>query len=267
MTPPAFHPNAFAARRLLQGKNPNLFLPSGEFAKKNWFKDIPEGQQHFVPFNGGLGETQRDWLRNQLREAWSEKQYVVIFSHVPVHSARPSRTLLWDREEVEGILGEEVVREEVPEKAKPSKEAVPNEFAGRGSAGEEQKMEPLPKLGDHVLAFVAGHRHTWSECTDALGIKHVVLPSPMLAEPVEEGGECCAILSLGVEKVGHVASSQGGVVEAPVAERGHVVSSQGGVAEAAVAEREPLSEEAFANIEGHGATHPSLEIRRRVAFD
>lgn len=227
-----------------------MILESGEIASRGWFKDIPldSGRLQFVPYNGALGETQRDWLRDQLREAFSEKQYVVIFCHVPMHSSKSSRTLLWDSEEVREIL-REAVGEGNPAKGQgavshggeqeektatsshsnieASSLVSPSVSSPASEDSPASGDKQLPKLGDHVLAFVAGHKHKWIHTTDELGIEHVVLPSPMLAEPVEEGGECCSIMELGV-------------------------SNQAGV------------EKAFANIVGFG--HDSLNISRTVAF-
>lgn len=57
------------------------------------------------PWNGGLGETQRAWLQQELALAADAKQHAVVFSHLPVLAASSTdRHLLWDHEEVLAIL-------------------------------------------------------------------------------------------------------------------------------------------------------------------
>ena len=91
------HPNALAARKLLLEKNPKVLGGPGD-----WFAGVEEELHKYVPYNGGLGETQRAWFRSQLREALEEKQYVLVFSHVQMYTelATRKKTLLWDSEEV-----------------------------------------------------------------------------------------------------------------------------------------------------------------------
>ena len=57
------------------------------------------------PWNGGLGEVQREWLRHELASAEEAQEHVVVFSHLPIIAeASTAHHLLWDREEVLEIL-------------------------------------------------------------------------------------------------------------------------------------------------------------------
>ena len=58
-----------------------------------------------APWNGGLGEAQRAWLRRELVQAEEQGERVVVFSHLPVLAAASTEHhLLWDHAEVLEIL-------------------------------------------------------------------------------------------------------------------------------------------------------------------
>ena len=107
-------------------------------------------------------------------------------------------------------------------------------------------------LAQHVVAFVAGHNHAWYHARDAMGITHIVLPSPMVCEV---GKECSAIMTLevlarpvlggGVGSATPEGESEAGMLgeDVPIGEGG-----QSG------------DEEAVVSIEGHGM--PSVRLRR-----
>eukprot|EP00873_Tetraselmis_striata_P043645 jgi/Tetstr1/463909/TSEL_008719.t1 len=112
-----------------------------------YFKGLEGAAQRWVPFNGGIGAKQLQWLRQELREAAAAGQRVVVLTHLIVHpGASSGRTLLWNYQEVLGVL----------------------EAAGGGT----------------VAAVVSGHQHEGGAFSDpATGLHHLALRSPLLAEP------------------------------------------------------------------------------------
>merc|ERR1719285_1254061 len=63
------------------------------------------GSLHYVPFNGGLGDAQRQWLEVQLGYALKNSLRVIIFTHVEMVYTRTFQdTLLFDNEEVAKLL-------------------------------------------------------------------------------------------------------------------------------------------------------------------
>jgi len=93
------------AIKILGDNNENVLKMVGG---GDWFKDLPEEKHRFVPYNGSFGEEQRQWLLEELKDAYREKQYVVVFTHVPIHGEnRPLKTLMWDSEVVLEMLGKE----------------------------------------------------------------------------------------------------------------------------------------------------------------
>jgi len=53
-------------------------------------------------WNGGIGNGQQRWLENQLKEATSNNQQVIIFSHIPLWPV--NMNTLWNNEEILSIL-------------------------------------------------------------------------------------------------------------------------------------------------------------------
>mmetsp|Transcript_65632 Transcript_65632/g.136704 ORF Transcript_65632/g.136704 Transcript_65632/m.136704 type:complete len:374 (+) Transcript_65632:106-1227(+) len=92
---------------LLKQHNHN---PVGEPSQIDFFQGLQGTEQRWVPFNGGLGQQQVDWLRKQVETAQEMSQKVILLSHVILHpDATPSRscrTLLWNFEEALTILRE-----------------------------------------------------------------------------------------------------------------------------------------------------------------
>ena len=102
-------PRRLAAVQLLAKENSNI-SPDGA-PGSNWFDGIPEGsyQRRFVPFNGGYGTEQLDWLESELESARSNKERVIVLSHVVMHpkacggsSGGPS--FMWDYDKALEIL-------------------------------------------------------------------------------------------------------------------------------------------------------------------
>lgn len=155
------NPFLLRGKARLGSENPHVLAGPGD-----WFSGVPVEKHKFVPYNGALGDAQRDWLRTELRDSFFARQYVVFFSHIPLYAADPEKqkTILWDSEEIFALLAEEV--------------------SGAGGV----------RNAAHVIVFVAGHAHSFASCVDdRVGVTHVVLSSPMLTPP---GGECCAVLDL-----------------------------------------------------------------------
>lgn len=95
-----------------------------------------------MPFNGGLGAEQLEWLRETVSAAAERGDRVVVMSHVPMLAAASSeRTLLYDADAALDVLRD----------------------AGRGA----------------VVAVLAGHLHRGGYAVDELGVHHVTVNSPL----------------------------------------------------------------------------------------
>ena len=87
------------ARTLLAKENPNDLEVSG-----SWFNNLPRDKFRFVPYNGGLGELQLQWLEQTLADAKSKDQRCIIFAHQPVHAPDKPQSLIWNSEAVVDIM-------------------------------------------------------------------------------------------------------------------------------------------------------------------
>lgn len=128
---------AQAAEALVCEKNPNYRAGSSD-----WFNGIPLENYRYVPYNGGVGQKQFQWLSDTLDEARANKEKCVIFCHQPI-CVRSSReaNLLWNAEDILELLH----REE----------------------------------NSHVVAFLSGHDHDGGYWKDTAGIHHLVPPAPL----------------------------------------------------------------------------------------
>ncbi len=52
----------------------------------DWFKDLDDSLQMFVPFNGGFGAAQVAWLQGVVFGAKENSELCVLFSHMPFFS-------------------------------------------------------------------------------------------------------------------------------------------------------------------------------------
>ena len=149
------------AENIILKNNPNVL---GEVGKNtDWFEGLPTEKYRYVPYNGGIGKIQLQWLKEELNKAWNEKQFVVIFSHIPLSgiSGHP-KTLHWDMEEV---------------------------------------LKLIKERGSHVVACVGGHRHKFDyQYNDEYETKchHIDIPAPLVA-PV--GGEAYAVLEFSIKNI------------------------------------------------------------------
>ena len=90
---------------LCQSHNPNNILDGG-----NFFNGISGTDARWVPFNGGLGESQLKWFRAVLESSTRANERLIVFSHIILHPrATPkedSHTLLWNYEQVLDVISE-----------------------------------------------------------------------------------------------------------------------------------------------------------------
>jgi len=108
----------------------------------NWTAGLKGYDKRFVPFNGGIGEEQLQWLDKELKDADSLGQRVIIFAHVPVAPNSCSLSCLtWNFEDVLRVID------------------------GHSS----------------VVAFMAGHDHSGGY-TRRHGVHYLTLPSPLNVE-------------------------------------------------------------------------------------
>lgn len=160
------------AEGIVTKNNPNVLLNSNQTRgipvktgcpKINWFEALPKEKHRYVPYNGAIGKQQLDWLKGELEEAWKEKQFVVLFSHIPLSGrTKHPKSLLWDMEDV---------------------------------------LELIKQNGSHVVACVGGHRHSFDyQMNDEFDTQchHIDIPSPLIA-PLE--GEAHAILEFSVKNL------------------------------------------------------------------
>jgi manganese-dependent ADP-ribose/CDP-alcohol diphosphatase len=124
------------AKILLSDNNPNLKDPHGD-----WLKGLSGPARRFVPFNGGVSQTQLDWLSSVLERAERAGERCFIFSHMPCHPGC-CRTggLIWNYEEV---------------------------------------LSVLQKHSGTVVAVFSGHDHDGGYEIDETGIHHVVPAAPL----------------------------------------------------------------------------------------
>jgi len=148
------------AKSILEQNNPS------SLNNTSTIQPTPKEKQRYDHFNGGLGQVQLKWLEKQLDDAWDKRQFVAIFSHIPISGYHGSEylwnSLHWDADDI---------------------------------------LQLLKRKGSHVVACVSGHRHSFSlqshDENDTF-THHLVVPSPLLA-PV--GGEAHAVLEFLVKEV------------------------------------------------------------------
>ena len=132
------------ALALMREHNPRCYeaIRAGE-KPGDFFRGLTDEKTfRYVPFNGGLGAAQLEWLRKEVRAAVARDDKIVLLSHVPLYvGASSPRTLVYD--------------------ADAAMELIHSEGAG------------------HVVAVIAGHLHRGGYSQDDMGVHHVTLPSPL----------------------------------------------------------------------------------------
>ncbi|MFB3879637.1 MAG: metallophosphoesterase [Armatimonadota bacterium] len=73
---------------------------------RDWLEQLKrEASPNAETWNGGIGEEQLQWLKQQLAEAKAERQRVIVFGHMPVLAAACADwALLYNHEEVAQLL-------------------------------------------------------------------------------------------------------------------------------------------------------------------
>eukprot|EP00966_Prymnesium_polylepis_P095476 2211647-Prymnesium_polylepis.1 len=128
------------AARLMREYNPNDVL--GSQGAVNYFEGLSGRKMKYVPFNGGVGAPQLQWLRKEVVAARERGDRIVILAHLPLYAAAASeRTVAYDCDEVLKILHED--------------------GCGR------------------VVAVFAGHLHRGGYAVDSEGVHHVTMRSPL----------------------------------------------------------------------------------------
>ena len=145
------HPNRSAAWELLRENNPNTHQVSDHSLhyqdyNVDWMDGVEGLAKRWNPNNGAVGDVQLAWLVEQLGEAVTAGERVILLSHVPVQPGSCNDDcLLWNYETC--------------------LEAIYTHGAG------------------NVVAVLAGHDHTGGYKQDAAGIHHVTFCAPVEAKP------------------------------------------------------------------------------------
>jgi manganese-dependent ADP-ribose/CDP-alcohol diphosphatase len=117
--------------------NPSVFNGGG-----SWYDELVGFERRFVPFNGGVGEKQIEWLSAQLKEAKEQGEKCILMSHVPLHPhACDGVAMIWDYPNVVKCLHD----------------------APRGT----------------VVAVLCGHDHHGGYYYDENDIHHITFKSPL----------------------------------------------------------------------------------------
>ena len=125
------------AEELLRTHNPNY----GRSTSHDFFDGLPRDRLRFVPFNGGLGREQLDWLDRQLSEAKGNRERVLIMGHLPLCAEASSpRNLAFDAPEI---------------------------------------LDTLGRYSSIIVAYFAGHRHGGGYARDQSGIHHLTVQAPL----------------------------------------------------------------------------------------
>jgi len=150
-----------AAEALLRRHNPNPVLDG----PCNFFEGLEGPAMRFVPFNGGLGETQRAWLADALAAAKRRGDAVVVLSHLPLyHEAASWRNVAFD---------------------------APEALADIHRAG-------------NVVCVLAGHSHRGGFAVDGAGVSHCTVEATLTHETAFAVATCRADGSLHVAGTGSV---------------------------------------------------------------
>lgn len=106
----------------------------------DWLKDTTYINDHYVPFNGSLGNDQFEWLQAELNSCDELHQKCIIISHIPC-----------------------------------SKDCGPSCLA----IFDYQKLCTMLEASSSVVACIAGHDHTGFFTTDSKGIHHLIPAAPL----------------------------------------------------------------------------------------
>eukprot|EP00040_Diaphanoeca_grandis_P023626 m.128777 g.128777 ORF g.128777 m.128777 type:complete len:434 (-) comp29357_c1_seq1:374-1675(-) len=86
------------AYQILEKNNPNDMRSRGA---GNWLQGMSGEAKRFVPYNGSLGETQLNWLKNELEESDKNGEKVILMAHVPIAPGSCTNSCLaWDYKDI-----------------------------------------------------------------------------------------------------------------------------------------------------------------------
>lgn len=121
--------------------------------------------RRFVPFNGGLGASQLDWLHAELRMASRAQERVVVFSHVPLHArACDGTTMVWDYEAALDVI---------------ASASVAHKHKTTAHKKTDRQTSTNDKRRSCVVAVICGHDHQGGYHRDEHGVHHITLASPL----------------------------------------------------------------------------------------
>ena len=132
------HENLLLANEILKQHNPNDLSMSG-----TWFNNLDFQKKRFVPYNGGVSQTQLDWFQNVLNYSKSNKEKVIVFSHQPIYAPDTPQSLIWNSEELLSLIHD----------------------------------------SGNVCLWMAGHDHDGQYQIDTKGVHHLVPPAPIESLP------------------------------------------------------------------------------------
>lgn len=138
----AAHPRRIEALQLFSRNNARALMEGVD-----WFHNVRDEKQRFVPLNGGIGVAQLEWLQGRLQACTEAGRRAIVFTHIPILEASTTpKTVLFNAEEVLQVLRSEE--------------------------------------GRCVVAVIAGHDHDAGYAVDlASGIHHVTFLSPLICPP------------------------------------------------------------------------------------
>lgn len=135
-------PRRLEAVEIITRENPNV---GSDGKSGDWFTGMEDAgyRRRFVPYNGGFGQEQLEWFREQLVSANEEGERVLVLSHIILHpEACGGGTMAFDYEEALEIMS--------------SKDA-----------------------GGCVAAVLCGHDHNGNYHCDEGGVHHCTFVSPL----------------------------------------------------------------------------------------
>ncbi|CAK9049721.1 DNA mismatch repair protein PMS1 (Postmeiotic segregation protein 1) (Protein POSTMEIOTIC SEGREGATION 1) [Durusdinium trenchii] len=136
---PQDSPQFVEATETIRTHNPQVLTGA-----RDWFTGLPTEKHRFVPYNGGISQTQLKWLESKTSLFEADSRKVLIFLHVPLYEpATKAKTVVWNAEEI---------------------------------------LHILHTHRDTVVAVFAGHDHDGGYAVDEAGLHHITMNSPLTAE-------------------------------------------------------------------------------------
>ena len=154
---------------LLREKNPAY--AAGD---SNWFASLPKENLRYVPFNGGVGNTQLAWLEAQLQEVVRLGERCFIVCHMPLDPRSSSaQNPLWNYEDV---LSAVHTHSRIDNSQRQTRSGSKNK---NGVAAADAGTKPC-SFSSAVIAVISGHAHNGGYYNDPIsGIHHITPPAPV----------------------------------------------------------------------------------------